>query len=132
MTKLRLLPILMALAATPALAQTPAAPAPRPAVPAVPTPPALVAPAPVVPAPVAPAPMVVAPAPAAAPAPASPRLITADQRISASHVVALGVGMFTGAMLGSALINGGALAAAIGGLAGLAVGHWMWVESDAE
>ena len=48
--------------------------------------------------------------------------------VSAGHAVALGAGMFAGAVLGSALINGGALAAAIGAVAGLSVGHYAWTE----
>ncbi|MBU8536962.1 hypothetical protein [Falsiroseomonas tokyonensis] len=52
------------------------------------------------------------------------------QQITAGHAVALGVGLFVGATAGSALIHGGALAAAIGGLAGLAVGHWVWTEAE--
>ena len=32
------------------------------------------------------------------------------------------------AVLGSALINGGALAAAIGAVAGLSIGHYAWTE----
>ncbi|NKE44885.1 hypothetical protein HB662_08850 [Roseomonas frigidaquae] len=52
------------------------------------------------------------------------------QRITAGHAMALGVGLFAGAVAGSVLIHGGALAAAIGGAAGLAVGHWAWTEAE--
>ncbi|PZW47026.1 hypothetical protein C8P66_10764 [Humitalea rosea] len=44
---------------------------------------------------------------------------------TASHAMALGIGMFGGAVLGSVLINGGALAAAVGAAAGLAVGNYV-------
>jgi hypothetical protein len=40
--------------------------------------------------------------------------------------------MFAGAMAGSALINGGALAALIGAAAGLAIGHWYWTDRPDE
>jgi hypothetical protein len=54
-------------------------------------------------------------------------------RISAGHAAALGAGMFMGALAGSALINGGALAAVIGAAAGITIGHWYWTERvDAE
>ena len=36
--------------------------------------------------------------------------------------------MFAGALAGSALINGGALAALIGAAAGLTIGNWYWTE----
>lgn len=49
-------------------------------------------------------------------------------RVTAGHAAALGAGMFAGAMAGSALINGGALAALIGAAAGLTIGHWYWTE----
>jgi hypothetical protein len=68
---------------------------------------------------------------AAAPAPPARTLVVpaaAPQGFSAGHAMALGVGLFAGAMLGSALINGGALAATIGAVAGVAVGHWLWTE----
>jgi len=57
----------------------------------------------------------------AAPAPAVPQ-------ISAGHAAALGAGMFVGALAGSALIHGGALAALIGAAAGVTVSHWYWTE----
>ncbi|MBU8543169.1 MULTISPECIES: hypothetical protein [Roseomonadaceae] len=53
-----------------------------------------------------------------------------SQRITAGHAMALGVGLFAGAVAGSALIHGGALATAIGAAAGLALGHWVWTEAD--
>ncbi|BDG70361.1 hypothetical protein [Roseomonas fluvialis] len=49
-------------------------------------------------------------------------------QISAGHAAALGAGMFVGALAGSALIHGGALAALIGAAAGVTVGHWYWTE----
>ncbi|MGK7860952.1 hypothetical protein [Falsiroseomonas sp. E2-1-a4] len=52
------------------------------------------------------------------------------QRITAGHAMALGVGLFAGAVVGSVMIQGGALAATIGGVAGLAVGHWAWTEAE--
>jgi hypothetical protein len=36
--------------------------------------------------------------------------------------------MFGGAVLGSAMINGGSFAAAVGAFAGLAVGHWYYMQ----
>lgn len=77
--------------------------------------------------------------PAAAQAPAAPLPApvphvsrTASQaampQISAGHAAALGAGMFVGALAGSALIHGGALAALIGAAAGVTVGHWYWTE----
>jgi hypothetical protein len=52
--------------------------------------------------------------------------------VTARHAAALGAGMFAGAMAGSALINGGALAALIGAAAGLAIGHWYWTDRPDE
>jgi hypothetical protein len=49
-------------------------------------------------------------------------------QISAGHAAALGAGMFVGALAGSVLIHGGALAALIGAAAGVTVGHWYWTE----
>lgn len=49
-----------------------------------------------------------------------------ELEITPGHTLALGVGLFTGAVLGSALIAGGPVAALIGGIAGLATGHWVW------
>jgi hypothetical protein len=54
------------------------------------------------------------------------------QRLTAGHAAALGAGMFAGAVAGSMLINGGALAAAIGAAAGLLLGHWAWDEAEAD
>jgi hypothetical protein len=62
-----------------------------------------------------------APATATAAAPVMPQ-------ISAGHAAALGAGMFVGALAGSAMIHGGALAALIGAAAGITVGHWYWTE----
>ncbi|CAH0223903.1 hypothetical protein [Roseomonas sp. CECT 9278] len=72
-------------------------------------------------------------APAAAlppPVPAATRTATAPAmpQISAGHAAALGAGMFIGALAGSALIHGGALAALIGAAAGVTVSHWYWTE----
>ncbi len=47
--------------------------------------------------------------------------------LTAGHVLALGAGMFGGAVLGSALIHGGSFAAAIGAVSGLATGHWYYI-----
>jgi hypothetical protein len=49
-------------------------------------------------------------------------------QISTGHAAALGAGLFAGAVAGSALINGGALASIIGAAAGLVVGNWYWNE----
>ena len=54
------------------------------------------------------------------------RLLEASE-LSPGHALALGAGLFGGAMLGSVFIAGGAVAAVIGGAAGLAAGHWAWV-----
>ncbi|MGX9966528.1 hypothetical protein ACVFYP_24605 [Roseomonas sp. F4] len=54
----------------------------------------------------------------------------APQRVTAGHAMALGVGLFAGALAGSALIHGGALATTIGAAAGLVIGHWVWTEAD--
>lgn len=48
--------------------------------------------------------------------------------LSAGHVLALGAGMFGGAVLGSALIHGGSFAAAVGAVSGLAAGHWYYIQ----
>lgn len=69
-------------------------------------------------------------APAVTPAaPAGGAIALLDQMTarapSASHALALGVGMFGGALLGSVLLHGGALAAAVGAVAGLAVGNYV-------
>lgn len=53
-------------------------------------------------------------------------------RITTGHAAALGAGMFVGAMAGTALINGGAVAALIGAAAGLTIGHWYWTERPDE
>jgi hypothetical protein len=42
--------------------------------------------------------------------------------------MALGAGMFGGAVLGSAMIHGGSFAAAVGAVAGLAAGHWYYMQ----
>jgi hypothetical protein len=63
--------------------------------------------------------------------PAIQQLIAAPG-ISAGHALALGAGLFAGAVLGSALIQGGPLAAAIGGVAGLAAGNWIWIHHGDE
>lgn len=68
------------------------------------------------------------PAPSAPPARTLSMPTLPPQGVSAGHAVALGAGMFAGAVLGSALINGGALAAAIGAVAGLSIGHYAWTE----
>jgi len=70
---------------------------------------------------------------------ATPRIVSAPgvnlpplptmPRVSAGHAAALGAGMFAGALAGSVLINGGALAALIGAAAGLTAGHWYWTEA---
>ncbi len=72
----------------------------------------------------------------AAPAPAAPAArsvlptVTLPEmpKLSAGHAAALGAGMFVGALAGSAMIHGGALATVIGAAAGLTVGHWYWSE----
>ena len=46
--------------------------------------------------------------------------------LTAGHAFALGVGMFGGAVLGSAMIHGGSFAAAVGAIAGLSAGHWYY------
>jgi hypothetical protein len=77
-----------------------------------------------------------APAFAQAPATALPPPVPAAERpvapalprISAGHAAALGAGMFAGALVGSALIHGGALATLIGAAAGVTVSHWYWTE----
>ena len=86
-----------------------------------------------------------APAPVAAPAaqqppaqpasrqaglPAAPAQPQAQPRpgFGASHALALGVGMFGGAVLGSAMIHGGSFAAAVGAVAGLTAGHWYYTQ----
>ncbi len=88
--------------------------------------------------------MLVAALPAAAqtttPAPAAPAARTAAPtltlpdipKLSAGHAAALGTGMFVGALAGSAIIHGGALATLIGAAAGLTVGHWYWTERHEE
>jgi len=50
-------------------------------------------------------------------------------QISAGHAAALGAGMFAGALAGSVLIHGGALATLIGAVAGVSIGHWYWTEA---
>lgn len=100
------------LAASPALAQA-QAPRPQAPAPAQPAAPAVTAQAP---APLRPA----APAPAAA--------APARSGFSSGHALALGAGMFSGAVLGSALINGGSFAAAVGAVAGLAAGQWYYLQ----
>jgi hypothetical protein len=61
----------------------------------------------------------------AAPAQAQPQ---ARPGFGASHALALGVGMFGGAVLGSAMIHGGSFAAAVGAVAGLTAGHWYYTQ----
>jgi len=112
MRRLATLVLLGALATSPALAQQQA---PRP------------------PAPVAAAPAAQAPAPArpavATPAVSAPRNgAPARSGFGTGHALALGAGMFGGAVLGSAMINGGSFAAAVGAFAGLAVGHWYYMQ----
>lgn len=113
MRRLATLALMGALAASPALAQTQA---PRPQAPAAaqPAAPAVAAPA---------APRAATPA---TPAPAA----TAPARsgFGAGHALALGAGMFGGAVLGSAMIHGGSFAAAVGAVAGLAAGHWYYLQ----
>jgi hypothetical protein len=46
----------------------------------------------------------------------------------ANHALALGMGMFGGAVLGSAMIHGGSFAAAVGAVAGLTAGHWYYTQ----
>jgi hypothetical protein len=63
------------------------------------------------------------------PAPAIPGITqpaTPVGSIAAGHAVALGIGMFAGAMLGSTMIGSGGLGAAVGALTGLSLGHWYW------
>jgi hypothetical protein len=69
-----------------------------------------------------------APLPAPVPLAARAASLPAMPQISAGHAAALGAGMFVGALAGSALIHGGALAALIGAAAGVTVGHWYWTE----
>lgn len=52
------------------------------------------------------------------------------QHLTAGHAMALGVGLFAGAVAATVLINGGAMAAAIGAVAGLTVGQWAWSKGD--
>lgn len=52
--------------------------------------------------------------------------------MTAGHAFALGVGMFGGAVLGSAMIQGGAFAAAVGAIAGLSAGHWYYSQHQNE
>ena len=115
MRRLATLALVGVLAASPALAQAqaPRPQAPAPAQPAAPAAPAVSAQAP---APLRPA----APAPAAA--------APARSGFSSGHALALGAGMFGGAVLGSALINGGSFAAAVGAVAGLAAGQWYYLQ----
>jgi hypothetical protein len=112
MRRLATLTLLGILAASPALAQQQA---PRPQAPAAAAP-AAQAPAPARPAAAAPA--------AAAPAAAAP----ARAGFGTGHALALGAGMFGGAVLGSAMIHGGSFAAAVGAVAGLAAGHWYYMQ----
>jgi len=79
-----------------------------------------------------------APAPAVPPAVAAPAPVVREvapiisiqtlPHISPGHAVALGTGLFVGALAGSVMIHGGALATLIGAAAGLTVGHWYWTE----
>jgi hypothetical protein len=112
MCRLATLALLGALATSPALAQQQAQRAPAPAAAA----PAAQAPAPARPATATPA----APTPATA---APPR-----GGFGTGHALALGAGMFGGAVLGSAMIHGGSFAAAVGAVAGLAAGHWYYMQ----
>lgn len=66
-------------------------------------------------------PIATPPAPSQSPVPSAPRT-----GLTAGHALALGVGMFGGAVLGSAMINGGSFAAAVGAVAGLSAGHWYY------
>jgi hypothetical protein len=54
--------------------------------------------------------------------------VQARTGFGASHALALGVGMFGGAVLGSAMIHGGSFAAAVGAVAGLTAGHWYYTQ----
>jgi hypothetical protein len=112
MRRLATLALLGLLATSPALAQQQA---PRPQAPAAAAP-AAQAPAPARPAAAAPA--------AAAPVAAAP----ARTGFGTGHAMALGAGMFGGAVLGSAMIHGGSFAAAVGAVAGLAAGHWYYMQ----
>ena len=112
MRRLATFTLLGILAASPALAQQQD---PRPQAPAA-SAPAAQAPAPSRPAAAAPA--------AAAPANAAP----ARSGFGTGHAMALGAGMFGGAVLGSAMIHGGSFAAAVGAVAGLAAGHWYYMQ----
>lgn len=71
------------------------------------------------------------PAPVAV-APPAPRPAAARTGPSAGHALALGAGMFGGAVLGSAMIHGGSFAAAVGAVAGLAAGHWYYTQHQNE
>lgn len=112
MRRLATFALLGILAASPALAQQQA---PRPQAPAAAVPTAQ-APAPA--RPPAAAPAAAAPAPAAAP----------RGGFGTGHALALGAGMFGGAVLGSAMIHGGSFAAAVGAVAGIAAGHWYYMQ----
>jgi hypothetical protein len=66
-----------------------------------------------------------------APAPRAPVVVAVPSlpNISAGHAAALGAGMFVGALAGSVMIHGGALATLIGAVAGASIGHWYWTEA---
>lgn len=79
------------------------------------------------------APLATAPLPAPQPLqPAPNRPAPARTGMSSGHALALGIGMFGGAVLGSALIHGGSFAAAVGAVAGLSVGHWYYLQHQHE
>lgn len=65
------------------------------------------------------------------PAPRAPVVVSVPSlpNISAGHAAALGAGMFAGALAGSVMIHGGALATLIGAVAGASIGHWYWTEA---
>jgi hypothetical protein len=82
-------------------------------------------------APAASAPAAQAPARPAAAAPTAAEPVAAAPArtgFGTGHALALGAGMFGGAVLGSAMIHGGSFAAAVGAVAGLAAGHWYYMQ----
>ena len=52
--------------------------------------------------------------------------LPAVPRISAGHAAALTTGMFAGVVAGTVMINGGAVAAVLGAVAGAVLGNWYW------
>lgn len=65
---------------------------------------------------------------AAQPASPAPAQVQTRTGFGANHALALGIGMFGGAVLGSAMIHGGSFAAAVGAVAGLTAGHWYYTQ----